>query len=261
MGYDTIAVERADGVARVTMERPDHHNALNRAMADELRTATTELVEDGDVRCLVLTGTGGAFNTGADLTELEGDPTDARRLRQLASRLHVTVRNLASAPMPVVTAVNGVAAGGGFGLALSGDVVVVHEDARFEFAYTDIGLSGDGGSTWFLPRLVGRRKALEIALLDEPIPAGEAVEIGLATEVAAEGAFEERVAAVAADLADGPTRAYAAIKRLLRGSDGRELPAQLAVETDQLARLANSDDYVYGYEAFFGDSEPTFRGA
>lgn len=260
MAYDTIDVERSDGVARVTMTRPESHNSLNRAMADELRDATTELVEDDGVRCIVLTGEGASFNTGADLTALEGDPEDGRRLRQLATQLHATIRNLTAAPVPVVVGVNGVAAGGGFGLALCGDVVVVHEGARFEFAYTRIGLSGDGGSTYFLPRLVGRRKALEIALLDEPIPADEAVDVGLATESVPAGEFDDRLAEVSTTLAEGPTRAYAAIKRLLRRSESRELGAQLAAETEQLARLASTDDYVYGYEAFFGDSEPTFRG-
>jgi 2-(1,2-epoxy-1,2-dihydrophenyl)acetyl-CoA isomerase len=260
MSYESVSVERVDGVARVTMQRPAHHNSFDLAMADELRESTTELVEDSAVRCIVLTGEGMAFNTGADLSTLEGDPSDGRRLRKLATRLHTTVRNLAAAPVPVVTAVNGVAAGGGFGLALAGDIVVAHEDARFEFAYPRIGLSGDGGSTYFLPRLVGRRKALEIALLDEPIDAQEAVDIGLATEVVDDAGFDDRVAAVAAELADGPTRAYEAIKRLLRRGESRELGAQLAAETEQIARLAGTDDYVYGIEAFFGDSDPTFRG-
>lgn len=260
MDFETVQVDRADGVARVTMTRAEQHNSLDRAMADDLRDATTALVEDRDVRCIVLTAEGSAFNTGADLTTLSGDPEDGRRLRQLATRLHVTIRNLASAPVPVVTAVNGVAAGAGFGLALAGDVVLLHEAARFEYSYPRIGLSGDGGATYFLPRLVGRRKALEITLLDEPIPAEEAVEIGLATEVLGDDAFEDRVTSIAADLADGPTRAYATVKRLLRGSESRDLGAQLAAETEQLAQLARTDDYVYGYEAFFSDSDPTFRG-
>lgn len=260
MAHETVTVDRVDGVARVTMARPEEHNSLDRTMADELRDATTELVEDDDVRCIVLTAEGPAFNTGADLTTLSGDPEDGRRLRQLATRLHTTVRNLVCAPVPVVTAVNGVAAGAGFGLALAGDVVLVHEAARFEYAYPRIGLSGDGGATYFLPRLVGRLKALEITLLDDPIPAEEAVDLGLATEVVPDDEFDDRVAAVAADLSEGPTRAYASIKRLLRRSESRELGAQLAAETEQLARLAHTDDYVYGFEAFFGDSEPTFHG-
>ncbi len=258
--YETIDVERADGVARVTMTRPDHHNSLNRGMADELAEAVPELVEDDAVRALVLTGAGDVFNTGADLTTLEGDPSDARRLRKLASRLHQTIRHLATAPKPVVTGVNGVAAGAGFGLALAGDLVVAHEDARFEFAYPAIGLSGDGGATYFLPRLVGLRRAMAITLRNEPIPAAQAVEDGLATELAGDDEFDDRLAEVAADLADGPTRAYAAIKRLLTRSYARDLGSQLTAETDALARLATTDDYVYGYEAFFSESEPTFRG-
>ena len=260
MAYETIDVERADGVARVTMARPDAHNSLDRTMARELRDATLALVDDRDVRCLVLIGEGEAFNTGADLTTLEGDSSDARRLRHIATRLHTTIRHLAEARMPVVTGVNGVAAGAGFGLALAGDIVLLSEDARLEYAYPRIGLSGDGGATYVLPRLVGLRQALSITLLDEPIPAEEAVELGLATEAVPAEEFNDRLAEVATDLADGPTRAYAAIKRLLRGSYGHSLGTHLTAETDSLARLADTDDYVYGYEAFFGDDEPSFTG-
>jgi 2-(1,2-epoxy-1,2-dihydrophenyl)acetyl-CoA isomerase len=260
MAHDSISVERADGVAQVTMRRPEQHNSLDRTMAGELREATTGLVDDPAVRCIVLTGEGAAFNTGADLSTLSGDESDARRLRKLATELHASIRTLAGAGVPVVTGVNGVAAGGGFGLALCGDVVVVHEDARFEYAYPQLGLSGDGGATYFLPRLVGRRRALEIALLDEPVGAAEAAEMGLATEVAAADAFDDRVAELAATLADGPTRAYDVIKRLLRESTSRGLGAQLTAEADRLARLATTDDYQRGYAAFFEDEEPRFEG-
>ncbi|MEF8773443.1 MAG: enoyl-CoA hydratase/isomerase family protein [Halobacteriales archaeon] len=257
--YDHIELERTDGVARLALSRPGEHNALHGEMIDELAAATTRLVEDRAVRALVLTGSGDAFCTGADLSVLSGGPEDARKLRRLAVRLHATVRTLAAAPIPVVTGVNGVAAGGGLGLALVGDLVLVHPEARFEFVYPRIGLSGDGGSTYFLPRLVGLRRAMEIALLDEPISPERAVADGLATEVV-DGDFDRRLAAVAADLADGPTKAYAATKRLLHRSFARELGVQLAAETDSIARLARTDDYAAGYEAFFGDDEPTFRG-
>jgi 2-(1,2-epoxy-1,2-dihydrophenyl)acetyl-CoA isomerase len=259
-GHDHVTVERLDGVGRIVMDRPDHHNALNRAMAAELRDATADLVEDDDVRCLVLTGEGSAFNTGADLSTLEGDASDGRRLRGLASRLHGAVRNVATAPMPTVTGVNGVAAGGGFGLALSGDIVLVSAEARFEFAYPEIALSGDGGSTYFLPRLVGHRRAREIALLDEPIPPAEAVDIGLATEVAPADDFDDRLAELAATLADGPTRAYGATKRLLNRSYARDLPAQLAAETDGISSLATTADYARGHAAFFEKEDPAFEG-
>ncbi|WP_135822738.1 enoyl-CoA hydratase/isomerase family protein [Halostella litorea] len=258
--FEHLTVERVDGVGRIVMERADRHNAMNARMAGELRDATADLVEDDGVRAAVLTGTGAAFNTGADLTAFSGDATDGRDLRTVASRLHAAVRNLATAPMPTVTGVNGVAAGGGFGLALSADLVVVDEDARFEFAYPKLGLSGDGGSTFFLPRLVGHRRAREIALLDEPIPAEEAVEMGLATEVVGSDAFDDRLAELAATLSEGPTRAHAATKRLLNRSYSRTLPAQLAAETDSVSRLAGTEDYARGHAAFRGDDEPAFEG-
>jgi 2-(1,2-epoxy-1,2-dihydrophenyl)acetyl-CoA isomerase len=259
-GLDHLRIERVDGVGRIVMDRPDAHNAMNEPMAAELRDATVELVEDDDVRCIVLTGVGGVFNTGADLSVLAGDPTDSRRLRGIATRLHGAVAHLASAPKPTVTGLNGVAAGGGFGLSLSCDLVVASEDARLEFAYPKIGLSGDGGSTYFLPRLVGHRRAREIALLDEPITAAEAESMGLVTEVAPEGEFEDRLAAVAASLADGPTRAQADVKRLLNRSFSRDLRSQLAAETDSLTRLTGTDDYAAGIGAFGGDEKPDFEG-
>ncbi|WP_227353920.1 enoyl-CoA hydratase/isomerase family protein [Haladaptatus salinisoli] len=255
--FEHLTVERADDVARVTMDRPETHNAMHRAMAAELRTVTADLHED-DSRCIVLTGTDGAFNTGADLSVLSGDADDARTLRKIASSLHRAIENLVRAPKPVVTGVNGVAAGGGFGLALAGDVVLLADDARFEFAYPRVGLSADGGSTFFLPHLVGLRRAKEIALLDEPIAPDDAVEMGLATEVADD--FDARLAELAAELADGPTRAYGATKRLLNRSSGRDLSAQMAAETDAIARMTKTADYGRGLAGFFGEDAPEFEG-
>jgi 2-(1,2-epoxy-1,2-dihydrophenyl)acetyl-CoA isomerase len=255
-----VTVERVDGVGRLVLDRPEEYNSLSAAMAAELRDAAVELVEDDDVRAVVVAGSGPAFCAGADLEALAGDATDARRLRTVATRLHTAVAHLAGAPKPTVTAVEGVAAGGGFGLALAGDLVLVHEDARFEYTYPRIGLSGDGGSTWLLPRLVGRRRAREVVLLDEPIDPEEAVADGLATEVVPDDEFDDRVAELAADLADDATRAHAATMRLIDRSFGRDLRAQLAAETDSLARLTATGDYERGYEAFFGDGEPAFEG-
>ncbi|WP_458205434.1 enoyl-CoA hydratase/isomerase family protein [Haladaptatus sp. NG-SE-30] len=255
--FEHLSVERAGDVARVTMDRPETHNAMDRAMAAELRTVTANLHED-DSRCIVLTGTDGVFNTGADLSVLSGGSDDARTLRKIASGLHRTIENLVRAPKPVVTGVNGVAAGGGFGLALAGDIVLLSKDARLEFAYPRIGLSADGGSTYLLPRLVGLRRAKEIALLDELIAPDEAVEMGLATEVTTD--FDQRLADLAADLANGPTRAHGATKRLFARSTGRDLSAQMAAETDTIARMTKTGDYERGLAEFFGDGEPEFEG-
>lgn len=255
--FEHLDVERVGDVARITMNRPETHNSMNRAMASELRTLTMNLHDD-DSRCIVLTGTEGIFNTGADLSVLSGGPDDARTLRKIASNLHRAIENLVRAPKPVVTGVNGVAAGGGFGLALSGDIVLLSDDARLEFAYPRIGLTGDGGSTYFLPHLVGLRRAKEIALLDEPIAPDEAVEMGLVTEVTDD--FDARLAELAADLADGPTRAYGATKHLLTRGLGRDLPAQMASETDTIARMTETADYERGLTAFFGEDAPEFEG-
>jgi 2-(1,2-epoxy-1,2-dihydrophenyl)acetyl-CoA isomerase len=258
--YDHVTVERNDGVGRVTLDRPDAYNSLDAATARDLRTAVVELAEDDDVRCLVLGGNGPAFCSGADLGSFEGDETDRKRLDAVATPLHKAVETLATAPKPTVSAVGGVAAGGGLGLAVAADVVLAHEDARFEFTYTRIGLSGDGGSTWFLPRLLGYRRAREFALLDEPISAAEAAAEGLATEVVPADEFDDRVDEVAREFVSGPTRAYAGIKRLLARGEDRDLPAQLAAEKDAITRLSGSADYATGYEAFFGDDDPEFEG-
>ncbi|WP_435359008.1 enoyl-CoA hydratase/isomerase family protein [Haloarchaeobius sp. DFWS5] len=255
-----IIVERTDGIGRITLDRPESYNSLDVETADALRDAAIDLANDDAIRCILLAANGPAFCSGADLSAFEGDETDARRLDRVATRLHRTVETLATAPKPTVAAVDGVAAGGGLGLALASDVVLAHEDARFEFTYPRIGLSADGGSTWFLPRLVGYRKAREIVLLDEPISAPESVEMGLTTELVGDDDWDERVEAVVADLAAGPTKAYATSKRLLNESDEQSLSTQLADEKDGIARLARTGDYERGYAAFFGKEEPAFEG-
>lgn len=258
--YEHVRVERAGAVGRLVMDRPDRNNALNDAMAAELSAAAVALVADEAVRCVVLTGAGGSFSAGADLTALDADATDAGRLRRLATRLHEAVSALARAPKPVVCAINGVAAGGGIGPALCGDVVLAAGSARFEFAYPRIGLSIDGGASFFLPRLVGLRRAQEIAFRDEPIDAPEAAEIGLVTETVPDGGFEEAVATEAERLATGPTRAYAETKALLRSSFDRGLDEQLSREAERIAGLTRTDDYARGVEAFLTDEMPTFEG-
>ncbi|QSG02682.1 enoyl-CoA hydratase/isomerase family protein [Natranaeroarchaeum sulfidigenes] len=259
--YEHVSVKRDGGVGYLRMDRADAYNAMNEMMAGEIRDASIELMEtDDDVRCTVLTGAGEWFNTGADLSQLEGDESDGRRLRDLASRIHTAVQHIATAPKPAVAGVNGVAAGAGFGLAMAADIVVVSEDARFEFAYPRLGLSGDGGITHFLPDLVGHRRAREIVLLDEPIDAEKAVELGLATEVVPASSFDDRVEELASELANGPTRAFGATKRLLTNSHTRSLDDHLDAETNTIARLAGTDDYARGHEAFFEESEPEFEG-
>jgi 2-(1,2-epoxy-1,2-dihydrophenyl)acetyl-CoA isomerase len=260
MSYDTIAVTRTDAVGRIAFDRPDAHNSLNERMATEMVEAAHDLVSDDGVRCIALTGNGPVFNSGADLTMLSGDGSDEATLRSLANRLHEFISQLVRAPKPVVTGVNGVAAGGGLGPAVCGDIVLVGESARFEFAYPRIGLSGDGGSTYLLPRLVGLRRAQELAFRDEPIGAEEAAEIGLATEVVPDDELDDRLTAEAERLAEGPTQAYAATKRLLTESFDNSLDAQLAAEAESIAELTATEDFSRGHASFGSDETPDFTG-
>lgn len=258
---DAVRVDRtADDVVHVTMDSPARFNSLTPTMAADLLAVAADLASAEDVRCITLTGNDEAFCAGADLGRFEGDESDGPRLRRLASTLHDAVLQLHQAETPLVVGVNGVAAGAGFSLALTGDVVVMSDDARLEFAYPRVGLTGDVGSTFLLPRLVGLRRAKEIALLDEPISADYAVSLGLVTESVPASEFEDRFHGMADRLAGGPTRAYGTTKRLLTESFERGLAEQMAAETDGIARATRTEDYERGYAAFFGKDDPDFVG-
>ena len=258
--YDSFDVAREESVVEVRMNSTSGMNGVTPEFVDELTAIGIALRQDESVRCVTLTGTDGVFSVGADLAEFDGTAADGDRLRYLASTLHDGIEQLLGMDAPLVTAVNGVAAGAGFGMALLGDVVLVSTEARLEFAYPRVGLTGDSGSTFLLPRLVGLRKAREITLLDEPISPGEAVDIGLATEVVPAEELDERRRTVADNLADGPTRAYAATRQLLLDSFDRGLEAQLAAETDAIVDATKTEDYRRGYDAFFEDDPADFEG-
>ena len=260
--YDNMSVERDGGVARLVLDNEDRRNALQPDTADELIDAAVRLGGDPGVRCIVLTHTGGFFGTGADLTQFDGhDPEgDASLMRQLAGRLHEAIIQFHQNGTPVVGGVDGVAGGAGFSLALVPDILLVSDETRLDYAYPRVGLTGDGGSTFFLPRLVGLRTAKEIALLDEPISGEEAVEMGLANEVVPAGEFDDRLEELAGELAAGPTQALGSVTRLMTASFDRSLESQLAAETDAIAGAARTDDFGRGLDAFFGDDEPEFTG-
>ncbi len=260
--YENMTVERDGGVARVVLDNTERRNALRLDTGDELVDAAVTLGEDPAVRCIVLTHDGQFFGTGADLTQFDGeDPAaDASVVRQLAGRLHEAVIQFHQNGTPVVGGVDGVAGGAGFSLALAPDLLLVSDEARLDYAYPRVGLTGDGGSTFFLPRLVGLRTAKEIALLDEPISGEQAAEMGLANEVVPTGEFDDRLAELAGELAAGPTQALGSVTRLMTAGFDRSLESQLAAETDAIARAAATDDFGRGLEAFFGDGEPEFTG-
>ena len=258
--YKNLDIEHDDDVVNVTMASTSRFNAVNLEMARELVNVATAIAEDDDVRCVTLTGSEGVYSSGADLAQFDGEPEDATILRREATLLHDAIMQFHQAELPIVGGINGVAAGAGFGLALLPDLVVASEEARLEFAYSRIGLTGDSGATYLLPRLVGLRKATEIALLDEPIDPERAAELGLVTEVVPADELEARVDELASELASGPTHALGTTKRLLWESYGRPLTAHLAAETKGIAGAVHTEDYRRGLAAFTTDEEPEFTG-
>ncbi|MFC7073549.1 enoyl-CoA hydratase/isomerase family protein [Halovenus rubra] len=255
-----LTIEQAEGIATIRFDNPEQRNALDIDGANELVEAATTLGNDPDVRCIVLSHSGQFYGTGADLTALDGDASDEQDIRRLAGRLHEAIIQFHQSPTPVVGGIDGIAAGASFGLALLPDLLVVSEDARLEFAYPRIGLTGDAGSTFFLPRLVGLRAAKEIVLLDEPISAERAVDLGLATEAVPSERFEERLDELATQIAEGPTTALGEASRLVTESFDHSIESQLAAETDTIGQATRSKDYERGFASFFSDQEPEFTG-
>lgn len=258
--YDNLHVDRDDGVATVTLDSTAGRNALHIEMTNELVDVATRLGDDPDARCIVLTHEGKFFGSGADLSQLAGDESDAPELRQLAGRLHEALVQFHQAEVPVIGGVDGIAAGGSFSMAIFPDLLLVSDESRLEYAYPRIGLTGDGGTTYSLPRLVGLRTAKEILLLDEPISPEEAVEMGLATEVVPTDEFDDRLDALAHQIASGPTHAFGKTKRLMAESFDRSLESQLAAETEVIAGATHTEDFSRGLDAFFGDGDPEFTG-
>src|SRR5499433_1186937 len=219
MDFRYLTLERRDGVATITLDRPDAYNALNLTLGRELFHAALEADEDPAVRCVVITGAGKAFCAGGDVKGFADNlPRVGVLVKELTTYLHGAVSRLARSPKPVIMAVNGVAAGGGLSFALSGDLVVAAESARFTMAYSKIAATPDGSSSYFLPRLVGMRRAMELYFTNRVLSAREALEWGLVTRVVPDGEFRASVAALAAELAQGPTLAYGKAKRLLHQS-------------------------------------------
>jgi 2-(1,2-epoxy-1,2-dihydrophenyl)acetyl-CoA isomerase len=253
---ELIRVEVDSGVHKVTLNRPEVMNALNRDLRREL---TAALRAGHAARVIVLTGAGRGFCSGQDLSDAT-DLDDAGFERTLNEEYVPMIHAITEAPVPVIAAVNGVAAGAGANLALACDLVIAAESAVFIQAFTRIGLIPDAGGTSFLPRRVGLQRAMGAALLAEPVSARQAESWGMIWEAVPDDRFAEVVAARAAKLAVGPTGAYAALKQALRGAFDQPLQAQLAVEARLQGRCGASDDFREGVAAFLEKRAPKFTG-
>src|SRR3989441_11624726 len=261
MAYQHVKLERAASVATLTLNRPDAYNALDLGLGRELFQASIELDEDPDVRCVVITGAGKAFCAGGAVNSF----VDTRgrigaHIKELPPSLHGAISRLCRSDKPVIMAVNGVAAGGGFSLALSGDLVVAAESAKFTMAYSRIATTPDGSSSYFLPRLVGLRRAMELYFTNRVLSAREALEWGLVTRVVPDAELATAVPALAREMAQGPSKAFGGAKRLFHQSTGESLETQMELEAQAIAASGHTEDFKSGVTAFARKQTPTFRG-
>ena len=263
MSEPLVLVEQQGAVRTLTLNRPKALNSFTQAMHQELLAALQAAAADSGVRCLVLTGEGRAFCAGQDLADEgaapapEGQaPTD---LGLLISRYYQPLcEQLRAMPAPVIAAVNGVAAGAGANIALCCDLVVAAESASFIQAFTKIGLLPDSGGTWLLPRLVGRQRALGLALLGDKLPAAEAERIGLIWRCVPDSAFRTEVEILAHRLAAMPTQALVTTRRAMDAAEDLEFSASLALEAREQKRLGSAHDYLEGVAAFMAKRAPAF---
>lgn len=258
--FNSVDCEVSGGIAHVTLGRPEAGNAIDLEMARDLMGAALRCDEDPAVRAVVLRGAGRMFCAGGDLKSFAQRGEDLpHHLKEVTTYLHAAVSRFARMDAPVVAAVHGAAAGAGFSLALSCDLVLAAESARFTLGYSKIGLTPDGSSTYFLPRLVGFRRAMELTLTGRVLSAPEAQEWGIATRVVPEEALLSEATALATELAAGPTSALGASKRLLHAGWNESLETQMEAETRTIAEMARTADAQEGISAFVQKRAPSFR--
>jgi 2-(1,2-epoxy-1,2-dihydrophenyl)acetyl-CoA isomerase len=271
-----IRTERDGAVGTITIDRVSRFNSLDATTARDLRKAALQYARDDSIRAVVITGAGGVFCSGADLKYIAAGGADAdlayltpdardiprgfgEVFKQILEYLHSTISEIRRSSKPFIAAVDGIAAAGGFGLAMACDLVLASDRSSFEWAYSKTGLTGAESSTFLLPRLIGLRRALELMLLNPRLTADRALELGLITSVTPAAGFAGEVNAVARRLAAGPTDAFAVAKLLLNQAAGVDrLDYHLDQELQHLARSADSREFQEGIKAFFDKRAPVF---
>lgn len=253
-----VKLLRDGAVAILEFDRPAAMNVLDVPTAEAFHAGCRRIAADAGVRAVLVRGTGRGFGAGGDLASMRADA--AQVADQLIEHLHGGLLKLAAIDAPVIAALHGAVAGGSLSLALGCDLAIAAEGAKFNLAYGRIGASCDGSSSWHLPRIVGLRKAMEIALLSEPFDAAEAQRLGLVNRVVPANALQAEALALAQRLAAGPTLAYGRMKRLLRASFDNDLPTQLDAERTAFITGTRTQDFAEGLAAFFERRPAAFVG-
>lgn len=258
--FEHIKFEKQGAIAQIELNRPDAANGLDTLMASELKQAAKLCDGDPELKAVILSASGRFFCAGGDIKQMlsQGDAVgDA--IKSLADDLHSAISILSRMQAALIVAVNGVAAGAGFSIAMVGDIVLAGESASFTMAYTRAGLCPDGSSSYFLPRLVGLRRAQELMLTNRTLSAAEACELGLVTRVVADDELQAEADKVARELAQGARLSTAYVKKLLLASAGNDLETQMELEGQLVAQCAASPDGREGIQAFVEKRKPDFN--
>ncbi|MBF6176445.1 enoyl-CoA hydratase/isomerase family protein [Nocardia blacklockiae] len=257
--YQTLRFEQSGSIARITLNRPEAANGIDHVLGRELAQLASLCADDPALKVVTLTGAGKFFSAGGDLKAMAAQGGEAGAyVKGLADDLHAAISSFARMDALLITAVNGIAAGAGFSLAVTGDLVITGESASFTMAYTRAGLSPDGGASYYLPRLIGLRRTQDLMLTNRALSAGEALEWGLVHRVVPDAELATAVDELAEKFAAGPRHANANVKKLLLVSSSHTLEEQLARESAFIATCADSTDGREGIDAFLGKRAPKF---
>jgi 2-(1,2-epoxy-1,2-dihydrophenyl)acetyl-CoA isomerase len=262
LAFAHIELSIDDGLAILTLNRPDRLNSFNSEMHLEMKHAFKAIKRDKSIRCLLITGNGRGFCAGQDLGDRAVSVSDeAPDLSEsLEKNYNPLIRNITGLPMPVICAVNGVAAGAGANIALACDIVLAARSASFIQSFNKLGLVPDSGGTWMLPKLVGYARAMRLCLVGEKVKAEEALQMGMITQVCDDDRLLEEATALGAKFAKGPTKGLGLIKRAIQASASNSLDQQLDLERDLQGIAGRSADYQEGAAAFMEKREPNYRG-
>lgn len=256
--HTTLNLTISESIATITLNRPKV-NGMNIAMVKELGVVAKQCADDNSVRAVILTGSGAFFSAGGDVKAMaEGGADGPAILKEMADNLHEAISTFARMSKPVIVAVNGMAAGGGLSLAMIGDIVIAAESASFTMAYTAAGLTPDGSSTYFLPRIIGLRRTMELTLTNRKLSANDALDWHMVNQVVPDDQLMPTVMGLAAKLAQGPTDAYGEIKKLMLSTFTNSLETQMELEGQAISGRLNTPNGKEGVKAFSEKRRPKF---